>query len=129
MSREYPLARWSLSENGIGASLWTREIPEGSGGGYYLYGWQRGSSVITLEELTEGATERERRNGKRSVYVTLGTIPVPDSIRGQGRRDQEKEIARLILADAQQFGNIAEWIPYGSDGKAVWFHDEILQGE
>jgi hypothetical protein len=124
---KYPKARWSAGCTSVGASVWTRQVPEGSGGGYYLYDWIQGADRITLEELAEGTTRTERRAGKRSVYITLGEIPVPDSVRRQDRRGREIGVAWIMYADMRQrFGKIAEWIPYGNDGKPVWFHKDVV---
>ncbi|MER6605719.1 hypothetical protein ABT282_07335 [Streptomyces sp. NPDC000927] len=119
----YPMARWSLSDVSVGASVWTRKVPEGEGGGYYLYAWGRGSDLITLKELVQGTTKKERRwpEGKRSMYVTLDEIPVRESVQGE-----EIGVARIIYADMRnRFGGISEWVTYGNDGKPVWFHDEV----
>lgn len=122
----YPKARWSPGEGSLMASVWTRNLAEGEGGGYYLYTWQRGTSQISLEELAEGTTRSERRAGLRSRYVTLAVLEVPDSVSGLERADQEIAVARIIHADLRErFGEMAEWIDYGGDGKPVWFHESV----
>lgn len=125
MSR-YPKARWSVGAETLGVSVWTRKVPEGGGGGYYLYTWERTTDRITLEELVEGATRTERRAGTRSAYVTLAVLPVPrEALRLKGD-EREVAVARLIHADLRErFGEIAEWIPYGGDGKPIWFHPAV----
>ena len=126
---EYPKARWSPGDTSTGASVWTRAVPEGGGGGYYLYRWQRGSDVITLEELVTGTTQQERARGERSVYALLTSIPVPDAVREADARGQEVGTARLMYADmTERFGVPSSWIPYDGYGKPVWFHEEITQG-
>ena len=126
---KYPLARWSVSEEKLGASVWTRKISEGEGGGYYLYGWKRGTTQITVEELVEGVTKEERQwpVGKRSKYVTVDVIDIPESVRRPNDpHGQESEVAYLMFVDMKlRFGEIAEWILYGNDGKPVWFHHEV----
>ena len=125
---DYPLGRWFVNDTSVGASIHTRKIPEGEGGGYYLYGWKRGAPQITVDELVEGTTREERRDGARSAYATLESIPVPEELHGQDARQQELSVARLIhAAMIKRFGAIAEWITYGSDGRPVWFHTEVVQ--
>lgn len=127
---EYPMARWLPTDTSVGASLWTRELKEGEGGGYYLYDWKRGVSVITLRELVEGTTRAERQFpiGKRSGYVHLGDIPVPEPVRNAVARLQDIGVARIIVADmTERFGKVAEWITYDNAGKPVWFHDKIME--
>jgi hypothetical protein len=122
--RNYPLGRWSLSDTSVGASVWTKEVPEGEGGGYYLYTWKRGADAVTVEELVEGTTKQERGRDKRSEYVHVGEIPVPPM--DSTRRDRDLAVARLIYKDmGDRFDSIAEWIPYGTDGRPVWFHDTV----
>lgn len=126
--RNYPLGRWSVNLTSVGASVWIKKISEGKGGGYYLYEWVRGADRITVRELLEGTTQDERRDGKRSVYVSLEPVPVPEELHGWDQHQQELGVARLIHTGMiERFGAIAEWIPYGSDGSPVWFHDEIMQ--
>ena len=123
----YPLGRWSPDDTSIGASVWKREIPEGEGGGYYLYKWQRGASVLTVEELVEGVTKRERHRGERSRYVQVGSIPIPPEVAALDRAGQELGVARIMYADMRKrFGGIAEWITYDNAGRAVWFHDKVI---
>ena len=125
---EHPMARWSVRDKNVGASVWTREIPNepGEGGGYYLYTWDRTSRVFAVEELTEMVSKRDLARGERSKYVTLEEIPVPDAVREADARGQELGIGRLIHADmVKRFGEIKEWITYDSFGNPVWFHDEV----
>lgn len=127
-AHEYPLARWSVGEKTVGLGVWTRQVPEGSGGGYYMYRWDRSSDVITLKELAEGTTQAERQWGKESVYVTLRTLPVPGSVLELDGRAQEAEVARILYADARErFDGIVEWITYDTFGNPVWFHDEVTK--
>lgn len=124
----YPKARWSVSEGSVGASVWTRQIPEGSGGGYYLYEWARGDLSITVQELVEGTTMLERQwpVSKRSSYAELRRIEVPAEVLDADARAQEEAVARLIFADMQKrFEEIQEWITYGSDGQPIWFHETV----
>lgn len=127
MSR-YPKARWSTGETSMGASVWTRQIPEASGGGYYLYEWARGAASIAVRELLQAATKEERQwpVGKRSTYAELDHIAVPAEVLRADVREQEETIARLIYADMQErFEEIQEWITYGSDGQPIWFHETV----
>lgn len=122
----YPKARWSVSEASVGASVWLREVPEGSGGGYYLYTWERGAETIRLEELVAGTTKDERAQGERSVYVLLDEIPVPADLHARTMEGQELHAAVLIFdALTSRFGQMNSWIPYGNDGKTVWFHEKV----
>lgn len=124
----YPLGRWSPTDTTVGASVWTRKLEEGKGGGYYLYEWKRAHAVIVLTELVEGTTREERQFpiGSRSVYAHLADIPVPGPVRKVNARLQDIGVARLIFADMRErFGGIAEWITYDNAGKRVWFHDKI----
>lgn len=124
---KYPLARWSPGTDTFGASVWTRKVPEGEGGGYFLYTWKQGADSIAIEELAKGTTQDERRRGARSVYVHTGDLPVPEAVRLlDSRREQDREVARIIYADMQQrFGEVAEWITYDTSGNSVWFHEEV----
>lgn len=127
----YPKARWSVSGKSVGASVWTRRLKEGEGGGYYLYVWKRGAETVELTERVQGTTQDERQwpVNKRSVYVACGTLSVPPAARERDVRDQERAVATLIYADMRKrFGEIAEWIPYDNSGKAVWFHKEVTEG-
>lgn len=122
----YPLGRWSLQNGRVAASIHTREIPEGEGGGYYLYEYSCGDPRVLIQELAEGTTQDQRRNGKRSTYVVVGYITVPGAVREMANRKQELPVARLIYADMRErFGSVAVWIPYGNDGRPVWFHKEV----
>lgn len=125
----YPMARWWVSPTSLGASVWTKKIERGGGGGYYLYGWECGSPLVTVEELLEAATTEELKRpvAKRSTYVQVGTVAVPRAVHELEWQGQEIEIARLIFADARErFGEIAEWITYDNLGKPVWFHSEVV---
>ncbi len=128
---KYPMARWSLSETRVGASVWTRKLGAGQGGGYYLYEWQRGASALVLRELVEGTTREERQFpvNKRSVYVDLAVIHVSEGIGNGGAESQESGVARLIHTDiTERFGPIAEWITYDNSGRPVWFHGMATEG-
>lgn len=125
----YPKGRWWVGEKETGASVWTRKLNEGDGGGYYLYGWERGADVITLKELVEASSREERQwpIGKPSVYAHLADIPVPGPVRTANAHLQELEVARLIFKDMRErFGEFAEWITYDTFGQAVWFHDKVI---
>lgn len=125
----YPKARWSVGPTALGASVWTQQVPEGGGGGYYLYKWERGANSVTVEELAQGATKEERRQGGRSVYAGVGSIPVPASVNTLDKQRQEIEVARIIYADMREtFGEIADWITYDTFGNPVWFHKEVTGG-
>lgn len=126
----YPKARWSVSTASVGASVWTRKLEDraGEGGGYYLYKWDRTSSVILLEELVSAAGKEARQwpYGERSDYVTVDTIPVTAAMLEQDETGRELYAAQIIHADMmERFGPMAEWIGYGNDGKPVWFHQLV----
>lgn len=126
---KYPMARWSVSPGSVGASVWTRKLAEGEGGGYYLYRWGRNTNTIVVEELVQGTTKDERQwpVNKRSMYVQVGVISAPDGVHELDQRGQEIEVARIVFADMQdRFGEIAEWITYDTFGNPVWFHTEVV---
>jgi hypothetical protein len=126
----YPMARWELWETSMGAGVHTRRVPEGEGGGYYRYEWGYGDSHIVLVELVQGTTKAQRENGVRARYAELDRIKVdPDAVRDKARGDTQEVVARMIFADMKErFARIAEWIPYDSFGKRVWFHDRVTRG-
>ncbi|MCP9209552.1 hypothetical protein [Streptomyces cucumeris] len=126
--RKYPMGRWSPSDTSIGAMVWTRHVPEGEGGGYYLYSWQRGALQATVEELIEGTTKREReQQGKRSRYVQVDSVSIPAEVAALDKAGQELGVARMLYADMRErFGGIAEWVTYDTAGRPVWFHDRVI---
>lgn len=127
----YPKARWSPREGKVGASVWTQEVREEGGGGYYLYGWERGTPRVVLEELVQGVSREERQwpIGKRSTYAWVGEVSVPDSVHDLDWPDQEVAVAKLIYADMRErFGEIAEWNSYDTSGRPVRYHQDVVGG-
>lgn len=126
----YPKARWSVTETTVGASVWARKLDDraGEGGGYYRYTWDRGSLQIRVEEMLSaaGSAQRQFPYGERSAYQEVGSIDVPADIWEQNETGRELYIGQLIFADMRErFGEIAEWIDYGNDGKKIWFHSTV----
>lgn len=127
---KYPHGRWSVSEKKVGASVWTRKLEDraGEGGGYYLYRWERGSRLVTVEELVSAAGKEARQwpINERSTYALVGEISVPAEIRELDTAGQELSVARLMYADMRErFGEFAEWNPFDSGGRMVWFHHKV----
>lgn len=122
------MGRWSPSDIKVGAMVWTRRLSEGEGGGYYLYSWQRGARQATVEELVEGTTKLEReQQGKRSRYVTVGSVSISAEVAALDKRGQELGVARLLYADMRErFGGITEWITHDNFGRPVWFHHKVI---
>ncbi|MFE0472623.1 hypothetical protein ACFW2V_13510 [Streptomyces sp. NPDC058947] len=126
---KYPKARWTPGKDKVGASVWTQKVPEEGGGGYYLYGWERGTGHVVLEELVQASSKEERQwpIGKSSTYAWVGEISVPHSVHDLDWPDQEIEVARLIYMDMRKrFPEIAEWITYDTFGDPVRFHEEVV---